>query len=231
MALVEPLERMLQAPAEALSAFEPQLDDDDPWVRALARLQTGKMRIMFGHGGLDADEHLETALAEFQAIGERFGISLALTELADRIAVRGEFARAARATTSRRSRSSPRSAPPRRSSGCGRGRRRCSGWPGTGTRSAAAIADGERSAERVTWPDALAELALAKVDLARWSGDPAESRRQIDVATALLGEEAEQPYYPRDAHDMLAPGTTTWTRPASTARQPGGGDRGRDSRR
>ncbi|WP_411145971.1 hypothetical protein [Streptomyces sp. x-80] len=32
------------------------------------------------------------ALAEFRALGERLGISFALTELADRIAVRGEFA-------------------------------------------------------------------------------------------------------------------------------------------
>ena len=63
-------------------------------MRALARLQLGKMRIMLGQGGRDADAYLETALAEFRALGERFGISFALTELADRIAVRGEFAAA-----------------------------------------------------------------------------------------------------------------------------------------
>ena len=52
----------------------------------------GKMRIMLGQGGRDADAYLEMALAEFRALGERFGISFALTELADRIAMRGEFA-------------------------------------------------------------------------------------------------------------------------------------------
>ena len=36
---------------------------EDPWVRALARLQVGKMRIMLGQGGRDADAYLEMALA------------------------------------------------------------------------------------------------------------------------------------------------------------------------
>jgi len=83
---------MLQAPDAFLPAFEPLLDDEDPWVRALARLQLGKVRIMLGQGGRDADAYLEMALAEFRALGERWGISFALTELADRIATRGEFA-------------------------------------------------------------------------------------------------------------------------------------------
>ena len=92
LGLVAPLERMLQAPDAFLPAWEPLLDNEDPWVRALARLQLGKMRIMLGQGGRDADAYLEMALAEFRALGERFGISFALTELADRIAMRGEFA-------------------------------------------------------------------------------------------------------------------------------------------
>jgi len=92
LGLVAPLECMLQAPHEFLPAWEPLLTDDDPWVRALARLQLGKMRIMLGQDGQDADADLEMALAEFRALGERWGISFALTELADRIATRGEFA-------------------------------------------------------------------------------------------------------------------------------------------
>jgi predicted ATPase/DNA-binding SARP family transcriptional activator len=42
------LERMLQAPGAALPAFEELLDHEDPWVRALARLHLGKMRIVLG---------------------------------------------------------------------------------------------------------------------------------------------------------------------------------------
>ena len=66
------------------------------------------------------------ALAEFRALGERFGISFALTELADRIAVRGEFAAAcehyeqAIAVVTE-------VGPSRMSSGCGRSRRSCTG--------------------------------------------------------------------------------------------------------
>ncbi|MEY9893852.1 putative ATPase/DNA-binding SARP family transcriptional activator [Catenulispora sp. MAP5-51] len=203
MALVEPLERMLQDPAEALSAFEPQLDDDDPWVRALARLQTGKIRVMYGHGGLDADEHLETALREFRALGERFGISLGLTELADRIAVRGEFARAATLYAEAVAVIAEVGAPEEVIRM--RARQALMLWmAGDRDAAAAAIADGERSAQRVTWPGALAELALAKVDLARWAGDPAEARRQIEAATSLLGAESEQTHYRALRLDLLA---------------------------
>ena len=122
-----PLERMLQAPDAAVSAFESLLDSEDPWVRALARWQVGKMRIMLGQGGREAEANLELALAEFRTLGERFGISLVLSELAGQLAMRGEFAGAVRASTNRRSRPSPRSAPSRMSSGCGPNRPCCTG--------------------------------------------------------------------------------------------------------
>ena len=203
MALVEPLERMLRAPQEALTAFEPQLDDDDPWVRALARLQTGKIRVMFGQGGLDADEHLEKALSEFMALGERFGISLALTELGDRISVRGEFTRAAELYEEAIVVIAEVGAPEEMIRM--RARQALLYWmAGDRQEAAASIADAERCGERVTWPSALAELALAKVDLARWDGDAAEARHQIAVATSLLGAEAEMPYYRALRLDLLA---------------------------
>ena len=202
LGLVAPLERMLQAPEELLSAFEPLLDNEDPWVRALARLQLGKMRNMLGHGGRDADAYLEMALAEFRALGDRWGISFALTELADRIAVRGEFAAAcayyeqAVAVVTEvgviedvvRMRS----------------RQAQLYWLlGDADSSAAAIAEAQRCAERVAWPNALAELALAKAELAQWEGDAEETRRQLGVATAMLGDEAEQPHIRGVRHDLL----------------------------
>ena len=126
LALVIPLERMLQAPDAALSAWEPLLDNEDPWVRALARLQFGKMRIMLGQRVRDGEAELELSLAEFRALGERFGISFALSELAEQIAKRGDFAGACE-LLNRRSPSSPRSVPPRTSSGCGPARPRFTG--------------------------------------------------------------------------------------------------------
>ncbi|TDC30856.1 helix-turn-helix domain-containing protein [Micromonospora sp. 15K316] len=202
LALVAPLERLLQEPEAAVAAFESLLDSEDPWVRALARWQTGKMRIMLGQGGREAEANLALALDEFRALGERFGISLALSELAGQLAMRGEFAGA-----------------------CAhyedavvvvtevgavedvirlRTQQALLYWlHGDRESSAAAIAEAERRAEGVTWPDALVELALAKAGLARWRGDAAEARHQLGVATALLGDEAEQAHVRAGIHDVL----------------------------
>ena len=202
LGLVAPLERMLQAPDAFLPAWEPLLDSEDPWVRALARLQLGKMRIMLGQGGRDADAYLEMALAEFRAIGERWGISFALTELAERIAVRGELADAceyydqaiAVVTEVGAIEDAIRM----------RSRQAQLYWLlGDQDSSAAAIADAERYAERVTWPDALAELALTKAELARWSGNAEEAYRQLGVATTMLGDEAELANISAGTHDLL----------------------------
>ena len=190
LAFITPLERMLQAPDAFLPAFEPLLTDDDPWVRALARLHLGKMRIMLGQDGRDADAYLEMALAEFRALGERWGISFALTELADRIATRGEFAGAceyyeqaiAVVTEVGAAEDVMRM----------RSRQAQLYWLlGDEDSSAAALAEAQRCAERVTWPDALAELALAKAKLARWGGNAEEANQQLGIATSMLGGEAE----------------------------------------
>ncbi|SDT72692.1 Predicted ATPase [Jiangella sp. DSM 45060] len=202
MGLVGAMERLLQGPEAALTAFEPVLDDDDPWARALARLQLGKMRVVSGQAGHDAEKYLETALAEFRALGERFGISFALTELADLIATRGELARA-----------------------CGyydeavaavaevgavddvirmRARQAELYWQlGDEDSSAAAIAEAQRRADGVTWPGTLAALALSKAELARWRGDSDDVRRQIEVLRSVLGDEAELPYIRAPIQDLL----------------------------
>ena len=189
--LVAALEHTLRSPDAALSAWEPLLTDEDPWARALARLQLGKMRIQLGWEGRDADAYLETALTEFRALGERWGISFALTELADRIATRGEFAGAceyyeqaiAVVTEVGAIEDVVRM----------RSRQAQLYWlSGDEESSAAAMAEAQRYAERVAWPGALTELALAKAGLARWSGDAEQAHRQLDVATAMLGNAAER---------------------------------------
>ncbi|MFJ5680801.1 BTAD domain-containing putative transcriptional regulator [Streptomyces sp. NPDC093097] len=202
MGFVAPLERMLEAPEAVLSAFEPLLDDEDPWARALARLHLGKMRIVLGQGGREADAYLESALAAFRALGERFGISFALTELADRIAVRGEFADAcehyeqAIAVVTE--------------VGAGedvirmRARQAQLYWLlGDEDAGAAALAEAQRCAERVTWPGALAELALAKAELARWNGNTEEASDQLGLATTLLGDEADGASLRGVTHNLL----------------------------
>jgi len=187
---VAALEGMLRAPDDFQPVWEPLLADEDPWVRALARLQLGRMRITLGWQGSEADALLEKALADFRAIGERWGMALVMTQLADRIAMRGEFAAACEHydqaiaivtevgaiedVVSMRSRQAQLY------------------WLlGDEESSAAAMAEAQRHAERVAWPNSLAELALARAELARWRGDAEQARRQLDVATAMLDDEAE----------------------------------------
>jgi predicted ATPase/DNA-binding SARP family transcriptional activator len=202
VALVAALERMVRAPDAFRPAWEPLLTDEDPWVRALARLQLGKMRIQLGWEGRDADAYLETALAEFRALGERWGISFALTELADCIAMRGEFAGAcehyenavAVVTEVGAVEDVVRM----------RSRQAQLYWlSGDEESSSAAMAEAQRYAERVAWPGALTELALAKAELARWSGDAEQAHRQLDAATAMLGSAAERANVRAMTHDLL----------------------------
>ena len=174
MGFVVPLERMLRAPDAVLPAFEPLLDHEDPWVRALARLHLGKMRIVLGQGGRDKRTRISRRRSPSSgSIGERFGISFALTELADRIAMRGEFAGACeyyeQAVAVVTEIGAVEDVIRMRSRQAQlywlHGRR---GRPARPPRRGAAV----RGAG-VTWPDALAELALSKAELARWRGDAA----------------------------------------------------------
>ena len=205
LGFVGPLERMLQAPHEVLFAFEPLLTDDDPWVRALARLHLGKMRIMLGQGerdGRDADAYLEMALAEFRALGERWGISFALTELADRIARRGDFAGACehydQAIAVATEVGAIEDVVQWRSL-----QAQLYWLLGDEESSAAAMAEAQRYADRVVWPSALAALALARAELARWSGDTEQAYRQLGIATTMLGDEADRAHIRAVTHDLL----------------------------
>ncbi len=202
LGFVAPMERMLSGPHAFLPAVEPLLEDEDPWVRALARFHLGKMRILLGEGGRDADAHLERALAEFRALGERVGMSFALTELAERFAVRGEFAGACayyeQAITAVTEVGAIEDVIRMRS------RQAQLYWLlGEEDASAAAVAEARRCAERVVWPEGLAELALAQAELARWGGDAEEAHRQLGAATAVLGDEAGRAANRAVTHDLL----------------------------
>ncbi|MFC9894251.1 BTAD domain-containing putative transcriptional regulator [Nocardia sp. NPDC127579] len=196
------LARMLEGTDEYLPAFESLLPDEDPWVRALARLQLGKLRTVLGHPGPETDEHLTRAVAEFRAIGERWGISFALTELANRTAVHGELTSAialfdeavAAVTEVGTLEDAVRM----------RSRQAQLYWLlDDADASARALADAQRCADRTGWPTALAQVALARAELARWTGDAPLAHEQIDLARKLLGADAEQPVIIAMVHDIL----------------------------
>ncbi|WP_106316760.1 BTAD domain-containing putative transcriptional regulator [Actinoplanes italicus] len=70
------------------------LDDPDPWLRAVARMFIEQIRLNFGEQTATAEDGLLAALDGFRAVGERWGIGMTLTALADLAAARGDYARA-----------------------------------------------------------------------------------------------------------------------------------------
>ncbi|MEJ3658489.1 BTAD domain-containing putative transcriptional regulator [Actinomycetes bacterium KLBMP 9759] len=198
--LVVPLERLLREPEAALPAWESLLDDEDHWVRALARLHIGKMRVVLGLGE-EAESCFEESLVEFRVLGERFGISFAQSELADLVAMRGDFAEACEHVDQAIAVVAELGAVDdvvRM-----RGRQARLFWlMGDKDAGAAAMAEAERRAEGITWPGTLAVLAMVKSDLARWNGDAPEAFDQLAVALELLGEEARQPHIRAIDHDL-----------------------------
>jgi tetratricopeptide (TPR) repeat protein len=199
---VIPLERLLRAPDEAVTAFESLLESPDPWVRAIARWQVVKMRIVFGQGSGEVEAQLKQALAEFRILGERFGMSLVLSELAGQLALRGDFAGACeyyeQAVAVLTEVGAVEDVIEVRT------QQAVLYWlNGDRDASAATIAEAERSAQGVTWPYALVSLALAKAELARLGGDAEEARHQLGLATALLGDAAEQPNLRAEIHNLL----------------------------
>ena len=201
LAFIDALDAMLQGPAALPSAFEPLLTDNDPWVRALSRLQMGKMRIVVGQDGPDVDAYLEGALAEFRALGERWGISFALTELANRRATRGEFVSACElyeegiAVVSEIGSAEDIVALLSRQA-------QLYWLAGDPDASAAAVAEAQHRANRVAWPFALAELALSRAELSRWRGDTEQALEQVDIATTVSGGETGMPQFAAAVHTL-----------------------------
>ncbi len=201
LGFVAPLERMLREPTDFLSAFEPLIAADDPWVRAQARLTCGRLRLTLGRDETDVDTDIEIALAEFRTLGDRWGISTALTFLADRLAMRGEFARACEhyeeavaALTEVGAAEDVVSL---------RARQAQLYWLlGDERSSTSAMEEAQRCAGGIAWPDVLAELALSKAQLARRRGEPDEARQHLATVPAVLGNEELSDFIHAKAMDL-----------------------------
>ncbi|MFG1678599.1 BTAD domain-containing putative transcriptional regulator [Nonomuraea sp. NPDC049269] len=181
-------EQLLRAPTDFLPVLEPLITDDDPWVRAQARITRGRFRLTLGGDETDVDIDAEIALAEFRTLGDRMGISLSLTFLADRLAMRGEFARACE--------HHEEAAVALTEVGAIedvvglRARQAQLYWLlGDERSSASAMAEAQRYAEGITWPDTLADLELSKAQLARWRGEPDKAHQHLAMVRAMLGSE------------------------------------------
>ncbi|GII59319.1 SARP family transcriptional regulator [Planotetraspora thailandica] len=188
LGFVAPLERMLREPTDFLSAFDPLIVDDDPWVRAQARLTRGRLRLVHGGDETDVDIDAEIALAKFRTLGDRWGISLALTFVADRLAMRGEFARACEhfeeAVVALTEVGATEDVVVLRS------RQAQLYWLlGDERSSTSAMAEAQRYVGEIAWPGTLAELELSKAQLARWRGEPDKAHQHLATLLAMLGDD------------------------------------------
>jgi hypothetical protein len=173
----------------AQDVMRPLIADEDPWVRAVARLTRNRMLLA---GEQEAD--IQQALVEFASIGERWGISYALATLADLAARRGDLVVALDY--------GDRAADVLNELGAVEdlvflkaGEAQLRWLSGDETGSAAAMAQAEEEAARVGWPDAVAGMAYVKADLARWSGDSTMARAELAHAEALLGHTGIDPVF------------------------------------
>ncbi|MEV0387619.1 BTAD domain-containing putative transcriptional regulator [Nonomuraea sp. NPDC050643] len=189
LGFVGPLERMLREPTGFLPAFEPLIaDDDDPWVRAQARLTRGRLRLTLGGDETDVDADVDLALAEFRGLGDRWGISMALTFLAERLAMRGVFGLACEHFEEAAAALGEVGASEDVISV--RARQAQLFWLlGDERAGEVAMAEAQRYAGGMTWPDTLAELELAQAQLARWQGEPEAARGRLATVRAVLGSE------------------------------------------
>lgn len=195
---LEPMDRLLRgagdgAPAP-VDAWAGLLADEDPWVRAQARLEGAKTLLGAGGPPAQAEAAIEAALAGFRGLGERWGISFALTLLADLVARRGDHRAAighyeeAVAVLGELGVVEDRLyAWVRQAQLC-----RLAGDPAG---SAAAMDRAERHAVAAGWPEALAMMAHGKADLARWSGEPALARAELARAGEAVREVAVHPVF------------------------------------
>lgn len=168
-------------------AFEPLLEDDDPWVRAMARLNRGRFQLLFGGTESDADADLEVALAEFRGLGERFATAFALTCVADRLAARGELLRACRHFQEAVEALIELGA--FEDVGSLRARQAQLYWLlGDERSSTMAMAEAQRYEDRIGWPDARAHVALLKAQLAHWRGETDEAYEHLAAVPTILGD-------------------------------------------
>jgi predicted ATPase/DNA-binding SARP family transcriptional activator len=178
LSFVTPMARMITHPADFLSAFDPLVDHPDPWVSALARLSRGRLSLTVGGDATGVDTEIAAALADFRAIGERWGIYSCLHVLAELYAAVGDLDaacdhldQAAAALAELGSDDEVVSLLAREAE--------LHWMRGDAAASRAALAGAHRLADGITWPGTVAELLLAKTNLARWRGDREEAREHL----------------------------------------------------
>jgi predicted ATPase len=90
-ALAQPMMALLDGDQDlALAAFEHYLTAPDPWMRAMARLYRSSYARTLGRLSGSVEEDCRVALAEFRALGDKWGRAITLAQLAEFTELRGD---------------------------------------------------------------------------------------------------------------------------------------------
>jgi predicted ATPase/DNA-binding SARP family transcriptional activator len=90
-ALAQPMMALYDGDQDlALAAFEQYLTATDPWMRAMARLYRASYTSTLGRLGGSVEEDCRAALAEFRALGDKWGRAIASAQLAEFTELRGD---------------------------------------------------------------------------------------------------------------------------------------------
>ncbi|SEG98166.1 Predicted ATPase [Nonomuraea solani] len=165
-----------------------QMLGSDPWSRALGRLSIALIALLSG-SVVAAEREFESVLADFGAVGERWGKAQALDQLALVASWRGDWARAMGLWGTALGLLEELGALDELVDVLGR--RAGAHWRAGDT--AAARADYERAGElerRLGRPELMAWVQLELGEIARFEGDLAEAARRLDSALSATGNAA-----------------------------------------
>ena len=176
------------------STLDDLLSDEDPWLRAHARLHRARSQLNLWHDAAAQEADVREAVRLFRLSGERWGLSLALNSLAEVVGRRGELEEAV--SCYEESIQVVSEIGSVEDVLFARGRQAHLFWQlGDESAAAAAAAAAERDARSVPFPDVLAFLAHTKAELARWRGDLSEARQELNRAEALLRDASPHPLF------------------------------------
>ena len=98
LSLIGPIAALFAAPAEnerAMAGLSRLFDHPDAWVRGVARIMYGHSEVNLGQHDRESERHFTAALAEFRALGDRWGTATTLGALAHMTSTDGDHGRAA----------------------------------------------------------------------------------------------------------------------------------------
>jgi predicted ATPase/DNA-binding SARP family transcriptional activator len=183
--LLEPFEAMFSGEDQdrALVELRARYDDPEPWLAAIARVMHAAVAGNLGRGHAEMEADCREAMDRFTAIGERWGMSLTLSVLAQLTGLRGEHADSAGYYERALALAAELGAEEDLAQ-AGTALAHELWLLGRTARAWEVLADARRRAERVGLPESLAAVQYTEGEFARRTGDLDAARGQLQRAAA-----------------------------------------------